>query len=208
MRKTIFIILSCILLNQGFLIAQENISEFRNAKIGLTYSSFGENDVFRFNELDGAASYNSDYFRTFGISYVHPLNKWLEVESGIEYSRHHIIIQPNLPPIICAFPRKESFSLINIPVTLRAGFLKYFFVNGGLFLDVDASVNSPIANQTGIGVLLGLGVKYDFDFGISVFVNPYSKLHSLLAFQTEKHHQRILENGFRIGLSYDLRKLK
>ncbi|MDP2234852.1 MAG: hypothetical protein Q8J88_00335 [Bacteroidales bacterium] len=208
MRKTIFIILSCILLNQGFLIAQENISEFRNAKIGLTYSSFGENDVFRFNELDGAASYNSDYFRTFGISYVHPLNKWLEVESGIEYSRHHILIQPNLPPNICAFPRKASFSLINIPVTLRAGFLKYFFVNGGLFLDVDASINSPIANQTGIGVLLGLGVKYDFDFGISVFVNPYSNLHSLLPFQTEKHHQRILENGFRIGFSYDLRKLK
>jgi len=164
--------------------------------------------VFRFNELESAAIYNSDYFRTFGLSYVSALNKWLEIESGIEYSRHHIIIQPNLPPNIDAFPRKASFSLINIPVTLRANFLKYFFVNGGLILDVDASLNSPIANQTGIGVLLGLSVKYDFDAGVSVFVNSYSKLHSLIPFQTENHHQRVLENGIRIGFSYDLRKLK
>jgi hypothetical protein len=208
MKKSIFIVLCCIIFNQSHLAAQENISEFRNAKIGFTFSSFGENDVFRFNELDGAASYNSDYFRTFGLSYVSALNTWLEIESGIEYSRHHIIIQPNLPPNIDAFPRKASFSLINIPVTLRANFLKYFFVNGGLFFDVDASINSPIANQTGIGVLLGLAVKYDFDAGVSVFVNPYSKLHSLIPFQTENHHQRVLESGIRIGFSYDLRKLK
>lgn len=193
---------------QSFLTAQEDNTEFRNAKIGITFSSFGENDVFRFNELEGAASYNSDYFRTLGISYVSVLNKWLEVETGIEYSRHNIIIEPNLPPYIDAFPRKASFSFINIPVTLRANFLKYFFVNGGLIIDVDASTNSPIDNQTGIGVLLGLSIKYDFDFGISAFVNPYSKMHSLIPFQTEKYHQRILENGIRIGFTYDIRRMK
>ena len=207
MKKTFFIIVSILFINQLYLNAQDNVSKTKSRKIGITYSSFGENDVFRFNELMGAASYNSDYFFTLGINYIHPLNKWLETETGIEYSKHNIIIKPNLPPDMDNSQRKANFSLVNIPVTLRANFLKYFFINGGLILGIDGS-NSPIDNQTGIGGLLGLSVKYDFNNGISVFVNPYTKIHSLIPFVDTDYHQRIWENGIRIGITYDLKKLK
>ena len=73
-----------------------------------------------------------------------------------------------------------------------------------LIVDMDGSLNSPISNQTGIGALLGFAIKYDFDSGISAFVNPYTKIHSLVPFQAGQHHQRIWENGIRIGLTYDL----
>lgn len=208
MKKTIFIILAFSLINLHFLTAQENNIKIKNGKIGTTFSTFGENNVFRFDELQGAASYNSDYFYTIGMTYLYPLNKWLEAETGIEYSKHSFIIQPNLPPNEDNSARKGNLSLVNIPVTLRANFLKYFFINGGLFIDIDGSTNSPIDNQTGIGALVGLSLKYNFDNGISVFVNPYTKLHSLLPFQTEQYPQRILENGVRIGLTYDLRTKK
>lgn len=208
MGKTIFVIFTSLLIIQHCLSAQENVTEIKNGKIGITFSSFGENDVFRFAALDGDAGYSGAHFYTLGIIYVYPLSKWLEAETGIEYSRHSIVIQPNLPPGMDDSSRKENFAFVSIPVTLRANFLKYFFINGGLMVDIDGSSKGSIENQTGIGVLLGLSTKYDFDFGISAFVNPYTKIHSLIPFQGEQYHQRIWENGIRIGLTYDLRKMK
>lgn len=204
MKKTSFIILTVLLINQRFLIAQESVTKINSNKIGITYSSFGENDVFRFEEPDGAASYSGDYFFTLGINFIHPLNNWLEAESGLEFSKHSIIVNPNLPPDMDNSPRKENFSLVDIPIALRANFLKYFFVNGGLFLEIDGLNNSPIDSQTGIGSQFGLAIKYDFNFGISVFVNPYTKIHSLLPFAETENHQRIWENGIRFGISYSL----
>jgi len=205
MKRIVFITISILLINQSWIIAQENETKLGNNKIGITFSSFGKNDVFRFDELDGAASYNSDYFFTIGFNYHHPLNKWLEAETGIEYSQHNIIIEPNLSPGMDNSMRKANFSLINIPATLKASFLKYFFVNGGLIVDIDASTNSPIDNQTGIGSILGLSVKYDFKNDISAFINPYTKIHSLIPFADMKYHQRIWENGIRAGITYDIK---
>ncbi|MGB4205814.1 MAG: hypothetical protein WBJ84_09390 [Bacteroidales bacterium] len=202
MKKAIFITLSVLFICQGFIVAQENAT----GKIGVSFSSFGNNEVFRFNELEGAESYSSDHFFTVGVIYLHPINGWLEAETGIEYSKHNILIKPNLPPLIDIFPIKAHFSLLNIPLTLRANFLKYFFVNGGLFTDIDVSTSSPIDNQTGIGALLGVSVKYDFKNGISVFGNPYTKLHSLIPFTDTKYHQRIAETGVRIGITYEMKK--
>lgn len=206
MSRTLLITIFIIFINQSWLIAQGDETKSNNNKIGITFSSFGKNDVFRFDELDGAASYNSDYFFTIGINYVQAINKWLEVESGIEYSKQSIITEPNLPPDMDNSSRKTNFSLINIPVTVRANFLKYFFINGGLIVDFDASKSSPIDNQTGIGALCGVSVKYDFKNGISAFVNPYTKIHSLIPFVDTKYHQRIWENGIRVGITYDLKK--
>lgn len=203
MIKSIFITISFLLINQYFLNAQENAPNIKDSKIGITFSSFGQNNIFPFDVLDGDAGYNSDYFYAVGINYITPINKWLEVETGIEYVRHYIIIEPNLPPNMDSAPRKENFGLVNIPITLRANFLKYFFVNGGLILGIDGSFDSPIDN-TGLGTLLGVGLKYDFKSGVSIFVNPYLKVHSLLSFNGFQDHQRIWENAIRVGITYNL----
>ncbi|MDV7392810.1 hypothetical protein RZS08_15685, partial [Arthrospira platensis SPKY1] len=162
------------------------------------------NDVIRFVRLEGAASYNSDHFQTLGLNYLYPVNDWLEAEAGIEYSWHSIMIQPNLPPHIEVSSRKESFALVQLPITLRVNFWKYFFVNGGLFVGIDGTAISPVDSQTGIGALAGMAVKYDFDNGLSVFVNPYAKMHVLIPIQPEKYHQRLLENGVRLGIHFPL----
>ncbi len=204
MIRIIFIAFSILLFSQSLTIAQENSTNINTNKIGITYSSFGENDVFRIDELDGAASYNSDHFFTIGFNYIHSLNQWLEAETGIEYSKHSFIIEPNLLPNMDYALSKADLSLINIPVTLRANFLKYFFVNGGLIVDIDPSSNSSIDNQTGIGALIGVALKYDCKSGISLFLNPYTKIHSLIPFADTEYHQRIWENGIRLGISYNL----
>ncbi len=205
MKRKVFIALSILIVSQSLLVAQGNETTLSANKIGVTFSSFGGNDIFRFKELDGAASYGRDYFYTVGINYLRPINKWLEVETGIEYSKHHIIIRPMGIPGIDNTMQKADFSQINIPVTLRANFLKYFFINGGLIIDFDASTDSPIDSQTGIGALAGIAVKYDCKNGMSAFVNPYTKLHSLVPLSNSQTQQRILETGIRIGVTYTLK---
>lgn len=199
-------ILFLLLITCNFSNAQKTSGDKKNGKIGISFSSFGESDVIRFEDLDGAASYNSDSFYTLGINYIHPLNNWLEIETGLEYSNHTISIQPNLPPDMDDSPYNADFSLLNIPLTLRANFLTYFFINGGLMLDLDTSNSKSIDRQTGIGGLLGIAAKYDFDFGATVFINPYLKAHSLILFSPENHPQRLMEFGFRFGITFDLKK--
>jgi len=185
--------------------AHSSDSKYEN-RIAISFSSFGDNFVYYSEDLAGAASYDGDYFLAVGIHYLHPLNRWLELETGAEYARHHILINPNLPPQMDSTPRKAAFSLINIPVTLRANFLRYFFVNGGPFLDIDASTTSPIDSQTGLGAMLGVGMQYRLHSGIALFVNPYVKNHSLLPFGFFNHHERVFEAGFRLGITYPLNR--
>jgi hypothetical protein len=192
-------IILLVFLNIALITAQQTIPLSPKQKLGITFSSFGENDVFRFNELDGGASYNADYFYTLGVNYLYAFNDRLEIETGFEYSSQHIIIKPNVYPGMVPL-RKAKFSLINIPLALRVNFLKFGFVNPGILIDIDPSDDSPIDNQSGLGALFGLGAKYDFDFGLTVFINPYVKIHSLLPFGAGENHQRVWENGLRIGL--------
>jgi hypothetical protein len=195
------LIIACLLTVQMSLNAQKELSN----KAGLTFSSFGVNDMFGgINNTD--YSYNGSSFYTVGITYIRGLNKWLEIETGLEYSKQNIRIIPNIYPGLYIFmqTKKTELILLNIPATLRANFLKYFFINGGLLIDLDISNNIFIENQTGIGGIVGLGVNYDFDFGLSVFLNPYIKAHSWIYIE---ERQKILEKGFRLGVTYNLRKI-
>ncbi|MCP4553418.1 MAG: outer membrane beta-barrel protein [Bacteroidetes bacterium] len=199
--KTIPILISLVFIS-NLCLSQESNNDKGSNRIGITYSSFGKNDLMQFQSLEGSASYDSDNFFTLGLSYLHPFNEWLDLETGIEYSEHSVII--NLPPNIDGESYKSDFSIINIPIAVRVNFLKYLFLNGGLVIDIDVSKESEIDSQAGIGGLLGLGVNYDFGCGASVFVNPYIKAHSLISFSGENYPQRLMETGIRIGVTYNL----
>lgn len=205
MKKSVFIIFCLIFVLATSASAQENPVKIRNQHLGITFSSFGSNDVIYYHQMDGAASYNSDQFYTLGLNYLYQLNHTFRFETGIEYSAHKIIIQPNVPPDMDNTPYGAEFSLINIPLTVRINFLRYFFLNSGLLIDIDPTVSSPVDSQSGIGATIGLGLNYDFHCGISTFINPYIKAHSLLPFIPDDPHQRLMESGFRFGVMYKLK---
>lgn len=174
----------------------------QKGKIGLTFSSFGSNTVSSGN-LISDSGYKSDHFYTLGLSYSYPVRHWLELETGVEYSKQTIrvdIINPHLnnPSY------KSDFSLVEVPVTMRFNFLNYFFANGGFLVDFDASKSSPIDSQTGIGEMFGIGAKYNIGRGISVFANPYMKFHSNIPFSSRENHRELTESGFRFGIACTL----
>jgi hypothetical protein len=65
-----------------------------------------------------------------------------------------------------------------------------------------------VDNQSGIGGLLGLAAKYDFDFGGTFYVNPCMKFHAIIPFSPEDNQQRIYESGIRLGFIYKLNNKK
>ncbi|PXY02439.1 hypothetical protein DF185_07255 [Marinifilum breve] len=196
-------ILTCLLFTFNYSNAQEISKKNSRNKIGLTYS-FADSDVVHFQSLTGAASYDSENFYAIGINYTHKLNKWLELETGIEYLHCSVVSEPNFIPGHEAIQSKSDLSMVSIPLTMRTNFGKYFFLNGGFSIDIDASDSSIIDSQSGIGGILGLGMKYDFTCGACLFVNPYIKSHALIPFSHEKYHEHLLEGGIRIGISYNL----
>ncbi|MBV5281153.1 MAG: outer membrane beta-barrel protein [Paludibacter sp.] len=177
----------------------------QKGQLGITFSALSDNDVARFRSVIDDSSTDAGKSFTYGISYLKPLNKWLELETGLEYLSCPIETKSIVGTVngVTTLTRSATLSMLTAPVTVRANFLKYFFVNAGVLLDIDVSSNSIINSQTGLGSLLGLGVKYDFKNGISVFVNPYAKIHSFpLSFDRDQQH--FMESAVRFGIAYKL----
>jgi len=177
----------------------------QKGQLGITFSALSDNDVARFRSVIDDSSTGAGKSFTYGISYLKPLNKWLDIETGLEYLSCPIETKSIVGTIngVTTLTRSATLSMLSMPVTVRANFLKYFFVNAGLLLDVDVSANSIINSQSGLGSLLGLGLKYDFKNGISVFVNPYSKIH-LFPLSLERDQQHFMESAVRFGIAYKL----
>jgi len=189
----------------AFSVSAQEKSELKRS-IGLTFSNFGSSDVFNSSgqTLDGGPSYNGKNYYTLGLSYVQPIRSWIDIESGIEFSKHTLTVSPMGMPGFYPQPYDKEISLINIPVSARVNFLKYFFANGGLMLEFETGNSSPIDKQTGIGSLFGLGAKFNFNNGLGAFVNAYTKTHALIPFsaKNDDHRWEIIEAGLRIGISY------
>jgi hypothetical protein len=122
------------------------------------------------------------------------------LETGVEYAKHSVLVVPNLPPTIDIILRESHFSLIIILLTPQLGLGKYFFINGGVMLTLDTTIKSPITDQTGLGGFLGAGVQYAFHPRLTIFVNPYGKLYSMVSFTMDNYPQKVIECGLRFGV--------
>jgi|SRR6056297_1921583 len=185
--------------------AQENESEGKNLSLGITFSSFGDNDLVRFdNDLVGYAGTTGKQFYTLGVDYLFPLNHTFDLETGIEYSRHKIMVDPNLPPSLDRSNYPIYLNILTVPIAVRVNFLNYFFISAGGMMNLDLSNAAEADTQTGLGASASLGVKYNFNSGLSVFINPYVKANALLPFSYDDFHQRLMVAGWRFGILYRL----
>ena len=177
------------------------------SKIGVVVGT-GTNDIAKYKRQSGCGGREGKGYFLAGISYLKPLKKWWALETGIEYTHHKI--KASSAPMPEQWYWNTSASIISIPVNARFNFGNYFFAQGGLLLDMDISDKEDIDKQTGIGASLGLGGKYDFKKGLSLFINPYIKNHAIFAFHTEGRglfsNDMVLEAGARLGVLYSIGK--
>ena len=192
--KTVLTILICLLSANVF----GQISE--KGKVGLSYTFGG---ISLISKKDYAKELSASSSGTVGLVYLHPLKQGFELESGLTYSLFNFNQKTDTETGGNDFD--GNISVIDIPIGVRATFGKYFFINGGGLIDFTATNSLPISSQSGIGLYGGLGVAADFNFGGSLFLNPYLKLHSLIPFGNWKEQDRIFETlGVKIGFTYKL----
>lgn len=178
-------------------------SEEQKSKISVYTTFLGGADIFRFEEVDGGGSYDGRGIFNIGASYTYRLSRKLGLEAGLEYSKLNYkctseFIGESTPAVTV----KDNIDLLSVPVALNVYFGKYIYANAGVLFDFQIKDSNYVDKQSGMGAILGIGGKYDFYSGFSVFVNPYYKLHALIPFSTEKYHQRVGEYGLKIGASY------
>jgi hypothetical protein len=214
MKKT-FLSISLPFLISFSLFAQDS-GQKNLGSIGFSYSSFGNiqdtrNETSRYYGYAGG-TYGYDYyiekmFYTIGINYLKPLNSWLEYETGLEYSRKTGSLKTVFPfdDIIMS---KANSTLMSFPLTVRANFLRFFYGNVGVLMDLDLGGYNPSRYQSGIGYLFGVAAKYDFKFGGSIYINPYFKKRSLISFSSNEDRLKVDEAGIRVGLNYKLDKIR
>lgn len=193
------LILTLILITSflGSIRGQETDKNF--GSIGLNYSSFGNNDLINIKDVWYRTRYNGVNYHAIGINYKYSLNTWLHIATGIEYANHKIEIIPEFEKAY-----NVDLNIFSVPANINIDFGKYFYLKGGVFLNIAGNNFERIDKQNGIGGVVGLGVKYNFDFGISISVNPFYRVNTLIPFSSEDFYQRMKVNGLRFGIMYKL----
>lgn len=91
--------------------------------IGFTYSGLGSNDAFYFESIDGGGDYSGKGYYSLGITYIHPITKYIDLGTGISYGKYkyqfsNASLGPDAPK-----PYRVNNTIIDIPVTVRLSVL-------------------------------------------------------------------------------------
>ena len=195
------IIVLLIILCASFTLQAQIFRE--SSSIGVTFSGLGKNEAY-LRTTFGNPNFTGRGYYSFGITYIQQISSRFDLEIGIEYRNSSFGVNPLLLAEELNTQSYVDFSLIEIPITVRFNFWQYFFLNSGMLLNFDISEDTYTRNQTGIGIVFGIGAKYDFkNTPIGAFFNPYLKYRPLIPFLRKIHSLRTAEVGFRIGVVYN-----
>lgn len=183
-----------LLLFSGFVLSAQS-------KIGIAYSPFNVSTVLS-KAVEGGADYSVSKSSLFGITFLSGLGEFIELESGLDYV--HYEVKRAMPQNIESdeLSSYNNVSMMQIPIALRYQSNPYFYVSGGALIGLELYSNSPFNSQSGIGLTGGIGLSYPFENGISLYLNPFVKLHSIVPFKSFQHNRRLLESGVKLGVAY------
>jgi hypothetical protein len=162
------------------------------------FTAFGSDDLFRQRTLDGAGSYNGQGYNAFGISYAWEKNTHLALETGLVYTHYRFTSTPGVNPGLDLRPIPFTFSMVTLPVSFRYTFLKYFFTNMGLSLNMTGGGKA----ESSLGMDLGLGAAITLKQKVRLFVSPY--VHNMIdvRFMGNRDSDHLMETGWKIGAGY------
>jgi len=165
----------------------------------------GESGLYTLGKSVGGPDYLGLSAIEAGFNYDHPLNKFLYFESGIYWHHNRIKITPGVNPGVDMTPRYTNLNFFYIPVNLKVMILKYFFIDGGMLLNMDVSTHSEISNQTAIGADFGFGLEIPVFKHYSITINPYVNIHELYKLDRQDLGESIIGDGVRFTIKRHLK---
>jgi len=160
----------------------------------------GVNDIFRFSELDGAASLTGDGMWTAGADLRRLIGDHFSLETGLSYSHQYYHTSP--APGLEGDDRPGYFGLITLPLKARVDFLKWFFADAGAICSVHVGTSGVASDMTGLGVTAGAGFQYNFRSDIFVRVRAFASQYALVHFIPEDYPYTLWNSGVTLGVGY------
>ncbi|HEY8781370.1 MAG TPA: outer membrane beta-barrel protein [Mucilaginibacter sp.] len=150
----------------------------------------------------GGAGYQGKGETIYGLNYSRSLTKSFSIETGLEYSLNNVLLDYVDPPRPSFKPQDASIRMLSVPVYAKITFLKYLFADGGLIADFETDHHSDaiVSDQSGIGIGLGIGGKYNFK-KMFIFINPFLQFHSIISFRNEGNGS-LVDQGVKVGIGY------
>jgi hypothetical protein len=182
-----------------FLMSAEAYSQSKN-NISLVFGT-GGNAIGLIGT--GGPGFTGKGETIYGLTYSRSLTKFFSIETGLEYSVNNVLWDYEDAYNPSFTPQKASIRMLSVPVYANFTFLKYLYADAGLIADFETNYHhydSITPDQSGIGLGLGIGGKYNFN-RITVFVNPFLQWHAVVAFQNEGSGS-VMDAGVKFGIGY------
>lgn len=164
----------------------------------------GANDIFRFKELVGAASFSGNGFYTGGIRVRRFVGEWFSLETGLSFSEQKYTMHS--APIPDVDVTSGRFGLLTVPAVARVDFLKFLFVDAGVVAGLQLGDYGD-DDLSGLGVTAGLGVSYRFESDMILTARAFANQHALVHFTAEEYPHTLFNSGITIGIGYRFIKL-
>lgn len=175
---------------------------FSQTKVGIGFSPFNAGAFFP-KKLIGASTNDVLSSNALSLQVLKTIDSNLEFEVGIDYTLFYIETSAAvIDPEIETSSYESQLAIIQVPLAIRYNADQYFFLSGGVLLDFDTNSTAPVSSQSGVGLLATAGFQYPFSNGVALYVNPFLKFHSLIPFSNWNNHQKLVDRGVKIGLSY------
>ena len=197
-----------------FFILAFNITFSQNKKqatVEIYTSTIGNNFPYLIGPPIWGLTLNRSSYHNAGINYIQPLNSWLSIMGGVEFSKYDmkntevIPSDPGSGPdiILTDYP---NIQLISFPVNIQVNFFKYFLARAGFMVDIETknnSINSYINTQSGIGLNLEAGAQYNLRKHITLFLSPFFQTHGTILFQSKQDYTyKSNDAGVNLGIAY------
>jgi hypothetical protein len=182
--------------------------------VGVNTSVF-EDAVIRFSgPTDDDASHDGKLGFSVGFDYLRNLSKRLDLETGLNYSRHAIDFSYlNYTDHLVDTLIPIHIDFISIPLNLRIKMKWGLIISFGIQYDQTIKeVNGRyLHNQTGIGFNLKFGKDFKLTDKMSLFIAPEIIMHGLVPFHRDSNqfgiglnNKKLTELGLRIGYKFGL----
>jgi opacity protein-like surface antigen len=159
---------------------------------------FADNYLESNQALIGSPSYDGKGMTMTGLHYQYQFNRYISVETGLEYSYNKFEKTPAPNPTLDLIPQPFNIELLSIPAHAKLTLWKYFFINAGPLIDMELT---STGTQSGIGYAMGLGVQIPFK-SVTVFANPFYQRHAVTLFSADNSKLHLTESGVKFGIGY------
>jgi hypothetical protein len=87
---------------------------------------------------------------------------------------------------------------------------RYLFSTIGITIDIEENNSGYLSDQSGIGFIMGLGGKYDFNSRISISLGLYGQAHAIIPIKSQDPYGNprgwLMGYEVRTGVRYQLNK--